>query len=68
MEEILYTIEIYRKDIDYIGKLFSSNNNIKEFNSKKLDDLLRDIVEDIQLDHDISCDRAKEFFEDEETI
>ena len=66
MEEILYTIEIFKKNIEYFGKIFSTSNEIKEFYNKKLEDLLRDIVKDIELDHDISYNRPIDFFEDTE--
>ena len=66
MDEILYRIEIYRNGTDYLGKIFSNNNEIKEFHNKNIDDLLRDIILDIELDHDESSKRSKDFFEDSE--
>jgi len=66
MEELLYSIEIYKKDIEYSGKLFSTNNEIKEFHSKNLDGLLRDIVADIELDHEVSSNGSNDYFEDSE--
>jgi len=64
MEEHLYSIEIYINDTDYSGKMFSNNNEIKEFHSKNIGDLLRDIIADIELDHEESSNRPKDFFED----
>ncbi|MCK5029949.1 MAG: hypothetical protein KAR64_00630 [Thermoplasmatales archaeon] len=47
-------------------RYFSNNNEIKEFHSKNIDDLLRDIITDIELDHEESSNRPKDFFEDTE--
>jgi hypothetical protein len=66
MDEILYSIEIYKDDSDFYGKIFSDNNEIKEFKNKNIDELLRDIILDIELDHDESSSRHKDFFEDAE--
>jgi len=49
MEETLYDIEIHRGDDQYIGKIFSDADGVKEFASEHLDQLLRDITIDIQL-------------------
>jgi len=64
MEELLYSVEIYKNDTDYSGKIFSNNNEVKEFHSKNIDDLLRDIISDMELDHEESSNRPKDFFED----
>ncbi len=66
MDEILYRIEIYRNDTDYFGKIFSNNNEVREFHNKNIDDLLSDIIFNIELDHDESSNRSKDFFEDTE--
>ena len=66
MEEILYSVEIYKNDMGYSGKIFSNNNEIKEFHSKNIEDLLRDIIADIEFDHEESSNRSKDFFEDTE--
>ena len=66
MDEILYSIEIYKDNVDNFGKIFSDNNEIKEFHNKNIDELLRDIILDIELDHDVSSARHKDFFEDSE--
>ncbi len=49
MEETLYDIEIHRGSEEYIGKIFSDMDGIKEFRSQYLDQLLRDITLDMQL-------------------
>ena len=64
MEELLYSVGIYRNDTDYSGKIFSYSNEIKEFHSKNIGDLLREIIADIELDHEESSNRPKDFFED----
>ena len=66
MDEILYSIEIYKNDTEYLGKIFSNNNEVREFHNKNIDDLLSDIILDIELDHDESSNRSKDFFEDTE--
>ncbi len=48
-EETLYDIEIHRRDNDYVGKIFSDADGVKEFRSEHLDQLLRDITIDMQL-------------------
>jgi len=64
MEELLYSIEIYKNDTDYLGNIFSNNNEIREFHSKNIGDLLRSIIADIALDHEESSNLPKDFFED----
>ena len=66
MEELLYSVVIYKNDTDYSGKIFSNNNEIKEFHNKNIDDLLRDIITDMELDHEEFSNRPKVFFEDTE--
>jgi hypothetical protein len=66
MEELLYSVEIYKNDTDHSGKIFSNNNEIKEFHSKNIDDLLGDIIADIELDHEAPSNCSKDFFEDTE--
>ena len=66
MDEILYRIEIYRNDTEYLGKIFSNNNEVREFHNKNIDDLLNNMVFNIELDYDESLKRSKDFFEDTE--
>jgi len=49
MEETLYDIEIHRSPDEFIGKIFSDADGMKEFRHEHLDQLLRDITIDIQL-------------------
>lgn len=49
MEETLYNIEIHRGSDVFVGKIFSDADGIKEFRSRYLDQLLRDITIDMQL-------------------
>ena len=64
MNEILCSIEIYKNDTDYFGKIFSNSNEVREFHNKNLDDLLSNIIFNIKLDHDESLKRSKDFFRD----
>lgn len=66
MDEILCSIEIYRNDTDYFGKIFTNNNEVREFHNKNIDDMLSDIIFNIELDHDESSKCSKDFFEDTE--
>ncbi len=66
MDEILYSIEIYKNDTEHLGKIFSNNNEVREFHNKNIDDLLSNIVFNIELDYDESSKRSKDFFEDTE--
>lgn len=49
MEESLYDIEIHRGTDEFIGKIFSDADGVKEFRHEHLDQLLRDITIDMQL-------------------
>ena len=64
MDEILYTIEISKTDLGFFGKLSNDNNEIKEFESDSIEELLKNIILDVQLDFDESYNHSKDFFED----
>ncbi len=49
MEETLYNIEIHKKSGEYLGKLYSDVDGVKEFKNDHLEKLLRDITLDMQL-------------------
>jgi len=49
MEETLYNIEIHKGEGEYLGRLFSDVDGVKEFKNEYLDKLLRDITIDMQL-------------------
>ncbi|HWR28022.1 MAG TPA: hypothetical protein VN377_06270 [Candidatus Thermoplasmatota archaeon] len=49
MEEVLYNIEIHRNDGNYMGKIYSDIDGVKEFENNRIDRLLRDIIVDMQL-------------------
>jgi len=49
MEEILYNIEIHRNEENYLGKIYSDIDGVKEFENNRIDRLLRDIIVDMQL-------------------
>ena len=49
MEEVLYNIEIHRNEGNYLGKIYSDIDGVKEFENNRIDRLLRDIIVDMQL-------------------
>jgi hypothetical protein len=54
MEELLYSIKIHKdtnKNI-FLGKIFSDNNNLSEFKNQKIESLLEDMVNSVQLKFD----------------
>ena len=63
MEEILYDVEIHRNDGQFVGKLYSDFDGIKEFSNDRIDKLLRDIILDMQLAHDQFSSRTGELME-----
>ncbi|MBN2066619.1 MAG: hypothetical protein JW771_07430 [Candidatus Thermoplasmatota archaeon] len=67
MEETLYNIEIHKGDGEYLGKLFSDVDGIKEFKNEHLDKLLRDITIDMQLALEEFSNRTAEFSESPES-
>ena len=54
MEELLYSIKIH-KDINkniFLGKISSDDNNLTEFKNHKIELLLEDLINDVQLKFD----------------
>jgi len=54
MEELLYSIKIHKdtnKNI-FLGKIFSDKNNLVEFKNHKIDSLLEDMINNVQLKFD----------------
>jgi hypothetical protein len=54
MEELLFSIKIH-KDTEknlFLGKIFSNDNNLTEFKNYKIDLLLKDLINDVQLTFD----------------
>lgn len=54
MEELLYSIKI-NKDKNknlFLGKIFSYDNNLTEFKNTKIDLLLKDLINDVQMTFD----------------
>jgi hypothetical protein len=49
MEEVLYNIEIHRNEGNFLGRIYSDIDGIKEFENNRIDRLLRDIIVDMQL-------------------
>jgi len=52
MEEVLYNIEIHRNEGNFLGKIYSDIDGVKEFENNRIDRLLRDIIVDMQLAND----------------
>ena len=63
MEEVLYDVEIHRNDGQFVGKLYSDFDGIKEFSNDRIDKLLRDIIFDMQLAHDQFSTRTGDLME-----
>ena len=54
MEELLYSIKIH-KDTNknmFLGKIFSNDTNLVEFKNHKIELLLKDLINDVQLTFD----------------
>ena len=65
MEELLYSIKI-NKDTNkniFLGKIFSNDNNLKEFKNSKIELLLKDLINDVQMTNDSFLDSSKIFTE-----
>ena len=63
MEETLYNIEIHRQEGEFLGRLYSDVDGVKEFKNEYLDRLLRDITNDMQLALEEFSNRTVEFTE-----
>jgi hypothetical protein len=68
MEEMLYNIEIHKDENNYVGKLFSDVDGVKEFKNEYLDQLLRDITLDMQLALEEFSNRTADSFEPHEVV
>ena len=54
MEELLYSIKIHKdtnKNI-FLGKIFSNDTHLVEFKNHKIELLLKDLINDVQLTFD----------------
>jgi len=52
MEEMLYHIEIYKKKDMYLGKIHSNVGCMRELKNYKIESLLRDLINDLQMTFD----------------
>ena len=68
MEEVLYNIEIHKNEEQYMGRIYSDIDGMKEFNNDRIDHLLRDIIFDMQLALDEFSNRAADYVEGIEEI
>ena len=68
MEEVLYNIEIHKNETNYLGKIYSDIDGVKEFENDRIDRLLRDIIFDMQLALDEFSNRTADFSDGIEEI
>ena len=68
MEEILYNIEIHKDEENFLGRIYSDIDGMKEFNNRRIDELLRDITLDMQLALEEFTNRSADLFEVQEDI
>ena len=69
MEEVLYNIEIHRdEENNYMGKIYSDVDGVKEFRNDRIYDLLRDMTVDIELALEEFSNRSADIFEHQEEI
>ena len=63
MEETLYSIEINKDKDIYLGKIHSNVGAIAEFKNQRIESLLRDLINDMQLTFDSFSNSSKVFVE-----
>jgi len=68
MEETLYHIEIYKKKDIYLGKIHSNVGGMAEFKNYRIEPLLRDLINDMQLTFDSFSNSTKVFVENKGEI
>jgi len=61
MEETLYSIEIHKDKDMYLGKIHSNVGSMAEFKNYKIELLLKDLINDMQLTFDSFSNSSKEF-------
>lgn len=61
MEETLYNIEIHKDENGYLGRLFSDIDGMKEFKNMYVDELLKEITNDMQLAFEEFSNRSADF-------
>lgn len=62
MEEPLYGIEIQKDGEEYLAKIYSGKNGLKEFKNNKIYSLLRDITYDMRLSLGDLVEKSDEVF------
>ncbi len=63
MEETLYSIEIHKDKDIYLGKIHSNVGSMTEFKNYKIELLLKDLINDMQLTSDSYSNSTKIFTE-----
>lgn len=66
MEETLYNIEIHKNDSGYLGRLFSDVDGMKEFKNMYVDELLKEITNDMQLAFEEFSNRSADFADNQD--
>lgn len=60
-EEMLYSIKIYKENGSFIGETYSEIDGEKKFESIQLGEMLRDMINDIQLSLDDSINQFENY-------
>ena len=68
MEETLYRIEIQKDDDLYLGKFHTNLGSIVEFKNNTIELLLKDLINDMNLESDTYLNSAKIFRENKGEI
>jgi len=63
MEETLYCIEIHKDKDIYLGKIHSNVGGMAEFKNHRIESLLTDLINDMQLTFDSFSNSSKIFVE-----
>ncbi|KYK28368.1 hypothetical protein AYK20_01295 [Thermoplasmatales archaeon SG8-52-1] len=68
MEETLYRIEIHKDEDSYLGKIHTNLGSIIEFKNNTLELLLKDLINDMNLESDTYLKSTKIFRENKGEI
>ncbi len=68
MEEMLYCIEIHKDKDIYLGKIHSNVGGMAEFKNHRIESLLTDLINDMQLTFDSFSNSSKIFAENKGEI
>jgi hypothetical protein len=68
MEETLYRIEIHKDEDSFLGKIHTNLGNIVEFKNHTIELLLKDLINDMNLESDTFLNSTKIFRENKGEI